>query len=610
MFWRLGYSHSSPVDTLLEGGDFTLQQLLEEQDIIQECKQLNKKLIDYLAVPEQVKALIEYVVVEQPADSEDKDKFIYPYKASEVLASDLNAVYDCLFANDELIDKLFSFLELEAPLNALLAGYFGKIVSTLLARRPEETFRVIESKRVVPQLLRHLNTFSVLELLLKVVSEVEESVSPVLEFEWLYKIGLVEQLIGKLSQDLDSEVHANASIALVSFVSSRSQSLHWQSASLSTHQSRFAADLLAPASVSALLDRTLDGTASTLQHGLTVLVELVRHCTNGARAPGETQPVISELARRLDRLVVVLREPPPMAPITNTTGTLDPPLGSNRLKILEVVQELVRLKDPAVNARMVELRVLPAVLNLLFKYEWHTFLHNLVRGVVDEVLTGGSEPFKVSLFRDGEILERIIDAHAANDEHAKQPKACRKGYMGQLRLISNTVMQQAGLEAWMREYTERDAWRAFVSERLEPSNELNDRHQLGAAKSGGNSHSDDQDFSSPPQSGAADFGGGLQFRANEQDNDLFGHDNDEYDGDDVELGGNDMDVDASEEAEADPQTDQLSHDFGSAMHVDANAPEAGQGQGDDGVLPDSPDYNDINFWKPKMNWYNPEDDTH
>lgn len=37
-----------------------------------------------LACPAQVKALIDYVVVEPPADSEDNEKFIYPYKASEV----------------------------------------------------------------------------------------------------------------------------------------------------------------------------------------------------------------------------------------------------------------------------------------------------------------------------------------------------------------------------------------------------------------------------------------------------------------------------------------------------------------------------------------------
>jgi hypothetical protein len=47
-----------------------------------------------------------------------------------------------MFANEALVDKLFSILEREEPLNPLLAGYFAKIVSTLIARRPEETFQV------------------------------------------------------------------------------------------------------------------------------------------------------------------------------------------------------------------------------------------------------------------------------------------------------------------------------------------------------------------------------------------------------------------------------------------------------------------------------------
>jgi hypothetical protein len=51
----------------------------------------------------------------------------------QVLAADLGAVHDCMFANEALLDKLFALLEREAPLNTLLAGYFGKIISTLLS---------------------------------------------------------------------------------------------------------------------------------------------------------------------------------------------------------------------------------------------------------------------------------------------------------------------------------------------------------------------------------------------------------------------------------------------------------------------------------------------
>jgi len=99
----------------------------------------------------------------------------------------------------------------------LIAGYFGKIITTFLARRPEQTLQMLNNKSVVPLLLNHLAASSILELLLKVVSEAEESMEPS-SVDWLYQIDVVGQLIAKLDPNLDSEIHANASTALVGFV--------------------------------------------------------------------------------------------------------------------------------------------------------------------------------------------------------------------------------------------------------------------------------------------------------------------------------------------------------------------------------------------------------
>jgi hypothetical protein len=52
MFWRLGFAQSSPIETLLDSDDYTLQQLLDEDDLVQECKQINNKLLDlYASLP-------------------------------------------------------------------------------------------------------------------------------------------------------------------------------------------------------------------------------------------------------------------------------------------------------------------------------------------------------------------------------------------------------------------------------------------------------------------------------------------------------------------------------------------------------------------------------
>jgi len=78
-------------------------------------------------------------------------------------------------------------------------------------------------------------------------------------------------------------------------------------------------------------------------------------------------------------------------------------------------------------------------------------------------------------------LTRIIDAHKHNDEALNQPKSCRKGYMGQLRLISNLIQKQAtNGEAWMRAYTDGADWVTFCDTYLAQLNDINDGRQVSA----------------------------------------------------------------------------------------------------------------------------------
>jgi hypothetical protein len=90
-----------------------------------------------------------------------------------------------------------------------------------------------------------------------------------------------------------------------------------------------------------------------------------------------------------------------------------------------------------------------------------------------------------SLLTDGRLLTRIVQAHKDNDEALKQPKSCRKGYMGQLRLISNLIQQKAKEEAWMRVHTQGHEWVTFCDTYLAQLNDVNDGRQLGRAHGNG-----------------------------------------------------------------------------------------------------------------------------
>lgn len=138
-----------------------------------------------ISTPERIEVLINYVVQDAEEGSDENVKYLYPYKASEVraasiawrcdlfdclqvLSSDVAPIYDCMFENEHLLNLLFQFLERDPPLDPLLAGYFGKIVSTFVSRRPYETLTILGQRNILPLLLKHINAFSILELLLKV----------------------------------------------------------------------------------------------------------------------------------------------------------------------------------------------------------------------------------------------------------------------------------------------------------------------------------------------------------------------------------------------------------------------------------------------------------
>src|SRR3954469_5406868 len=61
-----GYANVSAIDTILDKPDVTLEELLDESDLIQELKQHNTKLIEYLREDKILERLLEYVIATKP----------------------------------------------------------------------------------------------------------------------------------------------------------------------------------------------------------------------------------------------------------------------------------------------------------------------------------------------------------------------------------------------------------------------------------------------------------------------------------------------------------------------------------------------------------------
>ncbi len=210
MFWRFGgYANISTIDTILDKPDVTLEELLDESDLIQELKQHNTKLIEFLREDKILERLLEYVVapkletvvVEDTGATEDKDgddsdskgknrtfsqsldsaendedekekkRNRYAYVAAEVLSSDNWSICESLIENQALLRKFWDFLKLPPPLDPLQASYFTKVNEALLDKKTEEMLDLFKSlEGAVKNMLQHVDSPMVMDLLLKIIS--------------------------------------------------------------------------------------------------------------------------------------------------------------------------------------------------------------------------------------------------------------------------------------------------------------------------------------------------------------------------------------------------------------------------------------------------------
>jgi len=75
MFWKFDLNTTSHVDKLLDKEDVTLHELMDEDDVLQECKAQNRKLLDFLCQQHCMEELVNLITHEPPVDMDEKVRF-------------------------------------------------------------------------------------------------------------------------------------------------------------------------------------------------------------------------------------------------------------------------------------------------------------------------------------------------------------------------------------------------------------------------------------------------------------------------------------------------------------------------------------------------------
>jgi hypothetical protein len=71
---RFGFANASAIDTLLDREDVALEAILDEDELLQECKAQNTRLIDYFQRQEVIVRLLGFVSGEIDAPETEKFK--------------------------------------------------------------------------------------------------------------------------------------------------------------------------------------------------------------------------------------------------------------------------------------------------------------------------------------------------------------------------------------------------------------------------------------------------------------------------------------------------------------------------------------------------------
>ncbi|KAI0345113.1 SAPS-domain-containing protein [Trametopsis cervina] len=209
MFWRFGFHNASTIDSLLDKEDVSLEAILDEDELLQECKAQNTRLIDYFQRVDVLQRLLGYVTGQMEGEG---GRYKYSYIATEVLCSEIWSIVEtCISPSNNLLatfwETVLDYSPEDMKMQMVMASQFGKINSVFLSKKPTEMLAFIQAQpNVVERLLRHIEIPPLTELLFRII-QLDELPTCSGVLDWLSHENLMSRLLDLLSPVQSTDIH-------------------------------------------------------------------------------------------------------------------------------------------------------------------------------------------------------------------------------------------------------------------------------------------------------------------------------------------------------------------------------------------------------------------
>ncbi|URE22657.1 serine threonine-protein phosphatase 6 regulatory subunit [Musa troglodytarum] len=475
------------VDAILEKENFTLEELLDEDEIIQECKALNTRLINFLREKTQVERLLRYIVEEPPEGADNKHVFKLPFIACEIFICEVDIILRTLVEDVQLMDLLFSFLKPDHPHSTFLAGYFSKVVICLMMRKTGPLLNYIQGHpEMISQLVDLIGITSIMEVLIRLIGADENMHSNNVDtMQWLEDTDVLEMIVDKFNSSDSFEVHANIAEILCAITRCAPPAL--------------AAKICSPSYVGKLFCHALQDSRpkSVLYHSLSFCICLLdpkrlvassfqafrSQLNHGSFVPA-SEDSIQAMLERLGDLLKLLDISSSDSDLLTTYGKLQPPLGKHRLKIVEFISVLLTTGSEAVEKELIRLGAIKRVVEL---YPFNNFLHHHVEDVVGSCLESKRTLLIEHILHDCDIVNTILAAEKQSFLSTDSTKATisaegqsppRIGNSGHMTRIANKLIQLGNNNSLIQTHLQENSdWVGWHSNVLLKRNAIENVHQ-------------------------------------------------------------------------------------------------------------------------------------
>jgi len=282
------------MEQLLADPDCSVEALLDLEDIIQEFKACNERLMGRLCQPDAIRLVISYITCEPPEGASKSRCFRNPFIAVELLTvPSADKVFEVLIGREhpEFLDSLWDFLEVTPAdeVNPVLAGYFARMASALYSKHPGEVVANLRRRasgvnELMERFLERLHLRSIAEFFAPLLTADQHS-------HVLFPVdNLISRLLERLEDDGDTtDLQENITLIILKLLQQKDSLCY---------ADELMAQLADPVTVRSLADRVICGRSCVVQAANSILSSIVFHAyvVNKSSSTAVASPTLSPLS--------------------------------------------------------------------------------------------------------------------------------------------------------------------------------------------------------------------------------------------------------------------------------------------------------------------------